>query len=237
LLHYPLERFLARFTDTLITLNDEDYRIAKRWTLRNGAPVVLCPGVGVSPRTAPQVALERSPIRVLMLAEFNTEKRHGDLVEAVGLLPRGLVHVLLAGAGPERDRVEAMVGARGLAEEVTFLGWVPNGSKLIGDADIVVLPSVREGLPRSILEAMSHGVPVIGTDTRGIRDLLSDGHGVLVPPRDPPALAAALKRLATSASTREAIGRKAWERSHQYSIERVLECHRKVYGRFLSATR
>jgi glycosyltransferase involved in cell wall biosynthesis len=101
-----------------------------------------------------------------------------------------------------------------LKQRVRFLGYRADVPELMRAADIYTLPSHREGMPRSVIEAMMTGLPVVGTNIRGTReDVVEGGTGTLVPVGDTRALAAALSRLARDATLRAAWGAKGRERA------------------------
>ncbi len=196
--------------------------------LPNWEPYVIHMGVALPPTTGRGRASAASDaFRAVMAANFVEKKGHVYLVEAVRLLRgRGVrVRVDLAGDGPLRAAIERKVRDYGLEEEVKFLGPVPHERLMAqlqaGAWDLMVLPSieaqagVREGIPVSLMEAMSCGIPVISTNTGGIPELLGEGAGVLVPPKDPPALAEAIDRLSRGPALRQQVAEAGRQRVHQ----------------------
>ena len=185
-----LERIAASWTDHLIVINREDHEAALRYLLPPDR-VTLMPGVGLDldyydPNRIPPSEVEAARRSIglgtgdplfLMIAEFNPGKRHRDLITALGLLQRrGLrPHVALAGKGPLEEAVRSQAQQLGIADHVHFLGFQRDVRPWILASCATVLPSEREGLPRSIMESLALGVPVIGTDARGVRDLLPSG--------------------------------------------------------------
>ena len=178
----------------------------------------------------PAVAREReaappgSPLRLLVPANLYEVKGHRYLVQALALLrERGVpVAAAFAGQGYMRPQLEAQIASLGLGSDCRLLGQVAHAELLrqiaAGSWDVVALPSVvtasgeKEGIPVALLEAMSHGVPVIGTDAGGVPELVTDGSGLLVPPGDAAALADAIERVARDAGLRERLGRQGRER-------------------------
>ena len=131
---------------------------------------------------------------ILTAARLEEQKGHRFLLEAAGAVPEAVF--LLAGEGAERTDLEARAQALGLSERVRFLGYRQDIPALLAACDLFVLPSLYEGLPLSVLEAMAAGKPVIATDIGGTREAIDhDGTGLLVPPADPAALAAAIRRV------------------------------------------
>jgi glycosyltransferase involved in cell wall biosynthesis len=134
-----------------------------------------------------------------MIAQMEPRKDHLGLVEAFSRLRRGLpgTHLILAGDGSQRAAVEALVRRLGLEDGVTFLGTVDRPEQVLEKLDVYVQASAREeGTSNSILEAMAAGRPVIATDVGGNREVVRHGEtGLIVPPRNPDALASALSEL------------------------------------------
>ena len=125
------------------------------------------------------------------------EKGPDVLIEAVARLSSSGVsdlRVLFAGEGRDKDELRAKAGALGIGERVNFLGRLtaPEVAVCMAAADVQCLPSRREGCPNVVLEALASGRPVIGSAVGGVPELLSDRNGIMVPPNDPDALAAAI---------------------------------------------
>jgi glycosyltransferase involved in cell wall biosynthesis len=123
--------------------------------------------------------------------------------------------VRMAGTGPQLQEVKARVRALKLSDACEFVGFYtePIGrSAFMRSLDVFVLPSLAEGTPNSIIEAMAHGLPIIATEIGGIPDLLTGDSGILVPPGDTAALAQAMRRLASDPHLRVTMGRAARER-------------------------
>ena len=156
-------------------------------------------------------ALDREAIRtrlgiapearvLLAIGRMSLEKRHSDLLEAYHLLRRenGHLRLILVGDGPERGRLEASAG-----EGVLFTGQIQDTSIYYAASDVMVLPSLTEGSPNVLLEAMAVGVPAVATRVGGIPEIVTDGESaVLVAPCDPAALAQAIRELLEDAGKR-----------------------------------
>jgi glycosyltransferase involved in cell wall biosynthesis len=131
---------------------------------------------------------------VLGVGRLTEQKGFGDLVEAACALPDAAI--VLVGDGPLRPDLERWAELLGVADRVFFLGHRANVRALLAAADVVAVPSREEGLPLSLLEAMAAGTPIVAADIPGIALAIGNGtSGLLVPPGDVPALAAALRRL------------------------------------------
>ena len=160
------------------------------------------------PTVVPDRVPLHTPPMLLCPAFLHERKGHRYLIEAVGILRRrGLeVRLRLTGDGPSRTALQSLVTELGLRDVVEFLGLIDHGALLdfytTGAIDLVVLPTLHEGIPGSLMEAMAHGIPVVSTDTGGIPELLRDGAGTLVAPRDATGLADAVERLICDADLR-----------------------------------
>jgi glycosyltransferase involved in cell wall biosynthesis len=134
---------------------------------------------------------------VLTVGRLSREKAHADLVLAMQrlreLAPQTRVRLVVVGEGPERDRIAETARACGVAENITFAGFVRDPRPYYAIADVVVLSSLTEGSPNALLEAMAAGVPVVATAVGGIPEIVQDRESaLLVPSRQPDALASAI---------------------------------------------
>ncbi len=170
-----------------------------------------------------------TPVRVLFVGALRHEKSVDTLIEAVRLLQAGgySVHLDVVGDGSEREALEQQA-SRSLAQgSFRFHGFVTDPELLHQQyvrADIFVLCSVSEGLGRVILESMARGVPVVATHVGGIPDLIRDGeNGMLVPPRNPHALAQAMERLLNDSSLRRRLIADGYHTAASHTTERFLD--------------
>jgi glycosyltransferase involved in cell wall biosynthesis len=172
--------------------------------------------------------------RVAFIGRLDPIKRVGDLVSAMTLLKADIV-LDIYGEGSRRGEIQSAIARLGLKNRVTLHGAVAGSAEALAKADVLVLPSDAEGFGLVLIEAMAAGVPVIGTRVPGIRDVIEDGiSGLLVPPRNPRALAGAIERVLSDASLREKLiagGRDRVRRLYDWDVcyenyRRLLLCHR-----------
>ncbi len=186
LLYYPAEKLLARWTDLLVTVNLDDYRLAKR-RFRAGS-VWRIPGAGVHThlfdafypalREAKKKALciryqipEQAYI-LLSVGELNKGKNHRMVIAALARLHRRDVYYLVCGQGKLREDLLRYAYRLGVGGYVRMPGFQEQMADIYGAADIFVFPSVREGMPVSLLEAMAAGLPCVVSDIRGNKELI-----------------------------------------------------------------
>jgi glycosyltransferase involved in cell wall biosynthesis len=145
------------------------------------------------------------------------------------------VRAWIAGDGPLRDSVEKAVDQARLRAHVQFLGLRKDMAEVISASDVIVHSSLREGLPRVVLEALAIGTPLVATDVGGVSDVVKDGiNGLLVPSNDVPALQRALLAVLADpagAAARAAVGREA---VHPFSARKMLDDQHALYRRLLA---
>lgn len=243
-----METLAGPWTDRLVVINPEDFEAARRHGIVSDGRLTLMPGIGVDARglrpdsvSPAQVEAFRASLGLgasdhlfALPAEFMKHKRQADLVEALARLRRPDIHVAFAGAGPLQPRIEALAHRRGVAQQSHFLGFRHDLPVIMRSCDAMVLCSSREGLPRTILEAMCLGVPVIGSRIRGIRDLLADGVGLLFEPGNHQQLAAAMRNVADRLAPLDQMKEAGRRRVMAYDLLHVLELHEKMYNELLS---
>lgn len=188
LIYYPIEKLLAHYTDALITINKEDYERAQGFRLRNNGKVYYVPGVGIdlSQYELPEntrelkrkeLGLKETDVAFISAGELNTNKNNRVIIEALGNLQNKNVHYFLCGVGPCEEELKDLAQTSGVVEQVHFLGYRTDIKELFRAADVFVMPSFREGLSRSIMEAMASGLPCIVSKIRGNVDLVEEGKG------------------------------------------------------------
>ena len=240
LLFLALEKLASLWTDALIVMNEEDYAAAQRYGLAPPESIFFVGGVGVDTnkfnpeRLIPEekIALKQAlgcglNKVVGMIAEFIPRKRHIDLLQAAErILPEyDDVVFILIGDGQLLPKLKNLTSTKPYCDKVKFLGRRQDVPKLLAIMDAIVLPSLREGLPRTIQEAMAAGIPVVVTNIKGNRDLVShEETGLLVPPRNPETLSQAILRLLKDEGLARKMGKSAREIAvAELSLDKVVE--------------
>ncbi len=242
-----LEKLAGQWTDCLIVINRADEESARRHRLVPDEKIVYMPGIGIQrrdyqPEAVPEPAVEklRRELRVgvhtpiaLMLAEFSPGKRHGDALQAFARMRHREAHLVLAGEGPLSGEMTRLAEQLAILHRVHFVGFRRDVPVLLRAAAMSILPSEREGLPKSIMEALNMGLPVVGTSVRGIRDLLADGAGLLVPLGDAQRLAEAMDWILDHPVESRSMGETGRGRMHLYERGHILKLHQDLYARLL----
>ncbi len=241
LIYYPIERWLARYTDALITINHEDYEAAQRFKLRNGGKVYYVPGVGIDTAQFQkqdavradkrcELGLSESDCALISAGELNKNKNNTVILEALGKLQDPHIHYILCGVGDQEEALRSQAQQLGIADNVHFLGYRQDMKDLLQAADVFVMPSFREGLSRSIMEAMASGLPCVVSRIRGNVDLVEqEKGGYLCPAQDAEGFAEAIRRLANDAALRDQMRAYNLEKIKGFGISVVEEEIREIY--------
>lgn len=244
-----LEKLAGRWTDYLMVINGEDHQAALKYRIVPPDRLLRTHGIGVdtefySPERVPaeEVAAVRRELELpdkaplfLMIAEFIPRKRHEVAVEALGLtFLRRDAYLAFAGSGRREDEIKTLANGMGLTRRVRFLGYRSDIPALIRASTATIITSAHEGVPRSTMESLSLEVPAIGVDIRGVSELLGDGCGLLIPPGDTHALAAAMVRMIDSPAEAQEMGRKGrLKMLGSYKLENVVRAHVALYAQAL----
>jgi len=241
---YLLEKTAARWTDTLITINHEDYAVAKKHFAGSTTKVVYMPGVGTDcSQFVPATVCQRTHARVSLhlredafviawVAEFIKRKRPDDAVAVVHDLSHGtLAQLVMLGDGLLLDSIQKTVLQHSMGDSIVCRGRVPNVADYLAASDVLLSTASQEGLPKGVMEAMAAGLPVVAYDIRGCNDLVVDGEtGFLVPFGDMHGLADKLAWLAQHPDERHRMGEAGRKRIEEtFSLEAVLPQLKKVY--------
>jgi glycosyltransferase involved in cell wall biosynthesis len=163
------------------------------------------------------------------VARLDEQKGHRYLLEAAVEIPEAVF--VLVGDGPERAALEKQVHQLKLEDRVLFFGFRNDIQNWLSACDLFVLPSLYEGLPIAVLEAMAAGKPVIATDIPGNREAVVDGlTGCLVAPQDPRSLAVAIRSLLADSALRKRMGQAGREIvSQKFSMKEMVRQVTEVY--------
>ncbi|MDR1622767.1 MAG: glycosyltransferase [Synergistaceae bacterium] len=237
-----LERLAGDWTDHTITINEEDYEAAITLKIAPRERLSLLPGIGLdftrySPSSVEvaeakefheELKLEKDGELFLMAAEFIPRKRHKDALHALAGTGRKNFHLAFAGMGPLEEAMRQLASKLGVEPQVHFLGERPDVPLLMLSSRATILPSLHEGLSRSVMESICLGIPVLGSDVRGIRELVTTpSRGALFPVGNPAALAAAMILAVEEPNPTKPTPDPLWK------IKHLLAQHEKIYGKLL----
>ena len=201
LIYYPIEKSMSRFTDTLITITNEDYKLA---TEKFHCNVVHMHGVGANStkfyvmgdeekaKLRDELGYSQDAPIILNVGELNANKNQKSVIRAMKKVVEKLPNakLLIAGNGPELENHKALISELGLENNIELLGYTTEIFKYMNICDVLVACSYREGLPLNLMEAMLCGKPIVASINRGHKELVENGkNGFLVPVEDSDAYA------------------------------------------------
>lgn len=194
LVYYPVEKMLSRWTDVLITINHEDYKLAKKKFKMKKLTYV--PGIGIDTQREglsqkekeekrKELGIPQDAFLITNAAEFTPNKNQKTVIEAIEQLHNPNIYFVMCGIGEKKAELEQYVKEHGLEEHIRFVGFRNDLHEILQTSDCFVLSSFREGLSVALMEAMAEGLPVVCSRIRGNVDLIKDGKGgILVSPEN-----------------------------------------------------
>lgn len=228
LFYYRVEKFCSRFTDKLITINQEDYELAKRKF--HAKETHYMPGVGVDlgrfenvrvdkPTKRREIGVPEDAILLLSVGELNENKNHQIVIRALAELNHPNVHYAIAGVGEKKEYLICLADKLGISGKIHLLGYRKDVAEIYKISDIYVLPSVREGLNVSLMEAMASKCPCLVSRIRGNIDLIDSNGGELFDPKS--VMECVDKIRAMLGANHDNIGQYNSSKIRQFSLESV----------------
>ncbi|WP_161879559.1 glycosyltransferase family 4 protein [Alkalibacterium sp. MB6] len=239
LVYYPVEKWLARYTDTLIAINKEDYERAK--SKFSAKRVLYIPGVGIDLEKCNTVELDRDLKRselglpedalvVLSVGELNKNKNHEVVIRAIWKIDNPNIHYIICGQGQLDGHLRNLSKELGIENQVHLLGFRKDIPEICKITDLFAFPSYREGLSVALMEAMANGLPVVCSNIRGNSDLIeSRKGGYLVEPTDVEGFTKYINQLITDGELRSEFGKFNHKKIEDYSIDNVLNEMEEIY--------
>ena len=198
------------------------YSAKIRETLINFLPVRI--------RKRAELGIAMDSFLILSVGELNTNKNNHIIIEAIAETGRKDIHYVLCGTGDRQQYLEKLAEQLKITRQIHFIGYRRDVLDLYQAADVFALPSFREGLSRSLLEAMASGLPCIASKIRGNIDLLQDEkNGYLISPFDKKCIADKIELLASDKKLRRKMGERNYERAKQFDIKEVKRLICKIY--------
>ncbi len=248
LIYYPIERYLCRHTDSLITINYEDFNLAinHQFKAKNIEHIF---GVGIDTERFKPVDHNRKlmlrqsfgyqsdDFLLFNAGEFNKNKNQQFLIHAIKKLKNEQLNIklLLAGEGEMLEKCRNLAAKLGVSHMVNFLGFRKDIEDILSVCDLAVAASFREGLPVNIMEAMSSGLPVLAVENRGHRDLVEHHkNGLIIKKWNPNEFAHQVKVLAHEDDFRNQLGKNGRQMIvEKFSTKKVLAEKSRIYETYM----
>ena len=193
LVYYPIEWYFSFHTDTLITINNEDYEFSKKHLHAQRNEYV--PGVGLDIEKITHIATDKKAKRrelgipedcflLLSVGELNQNKNHEVVIKALARIQKSDIHYAIAGEGELADKLKSLAKESGLADRLHLLGFRDDVAEIYRAGDVNLFPSIREGLGLAAVEGMAAGLPLVCGDNRGTRSYAKNGVNALICPNN-----------------------------------------------------
>lgn len=240
ILYFPIEKYLSKYTDILITINQEDYQRARKslQTKKN----IYIPGVGLNIKAIQEQKVNKTRLRndlgipneafiVLSVGELNENKNHETILRAIAELKNKNIYYVICGIGPLEKHLKEKAKEIGVKDQIKLLGFREDVIKLCKIADLFAFPSKREGLGLAALEAMAVGLPIITSNVHGIVDYSINGEtGYNYPPNDVEGFSTAIEYLFENPNLIKQMGKNNIEQVKKYDLENVKNEMNKIYN-------
>ncbi|WP_449441964.1 glycosyltransferase [Ureibacillus acetophenoni] len=239
LIYYPIEKWLSKYTDVIITINEEDYNIAVKSF--KAKKVKYMPGVGLDTTKINQIKINRNTKRnqlgipneafvILSVGELNKNKNHETIIRAIASLDIPDIYYVICGEGPLKEHLINLANDLNIKDRVKLLGFRNDIFEICKTADIFAFPSYREGLGMAALEAMASGLPLITSNIHGINDYsINNKSGFSCSPNNIECFAKNILELKEDNLGRHAMGTNNILAVQKYDINNSLKTLNEIY--------
>ena len=239
------EKIMARWTDAIITMNQEDYEAAKKFKLKKGGKVYFVHGVGVDTslyvkseeirqQKRAELNLKEDDIMLISMGDLIPRKNYPSAIKAIAKTGKKNLHYFICGKGAGLEELQNLAKAEGVEEQIHFLGFRTDVKDLLQAADVFLFTTRQEGLPRSMMEAMASGLPCVASKIRGNVDLIEDGiGGYLAKPDDVDGFAKGISALADDKELRARISANNLEKIKEFDVSVVEKEMQDIYEEVL----
>lgn len=247
LLFYPIEKYLAKYTDTLITINRQDFDLANKKFSKRCKDIQYVPGVGIDPKKfdfdfsknekrelRKSLGLNEDDFVLIFPARLDKNKNQVFLINVMEnlLKDKKNIHLLLPGNDELNGYYQNIVKDKHLDKNIHFLGYRTDIPKLIKISDVAVSSSLREGLPVNIIESFACGLPAVALNCRGMSDLITnDENGYIINFSDVEGFVSKIKLLFDNPIKVKQIAINNVNKFNNYTLNVTLSCLKRIYFR------
>jgi len=239
------ERFLARYTDVIITLNSEDYAAAQNFKLKKGGKVYYLPGIGIETKSfkikdfdrvsyRKKLGFNENDIVCMAIGDLNHNKNFSLCIKAIAETKMKNIHLIICGVGDLQKELEELSVKLDIKNQIHFYGFRNDIKELLNTSDIFLISSYREGLSRALMEAMSAGLPCIASNIRGNVDLIDDKlGGFLLPCNDYIVWSEKILELSKNSKLRRKMGQENLNKIKKFDLDIVVQNLKQIYDEVL----
>ncbi|GAA6325827.1 glycosyltransferase family 4 protein [Fusobacterium ulcerans] len=239
ILYYPIEKYLSKYTDVLITINQEDYKRAQIFSAKK---VKYIPGVGIDIEKIKNIKVNKKEKRaefglneenivLLSVGELNKNKNHSVVIKALAKINNPNIYYLICGQGNLKGELLNLAKKLNLEKNVKLLGFRKDIYEICKISDIFIFPSRREGLGLAALEGMCSGLPLISSNIHGIRNYTENERtGYCVNRFDVSGFEKAIKKLGFNRELRQKMGNYNRKIVKKFDIHKVNKIIKNIYN-------
>ncbi len=244
-IYYLIEKMLVRCTDSMITINSEDFESAKKICKGTACKPYLVHSTGVDTQKIHNIVVDKNKLKreigipedsfvLLSVSEINRNKNLTTSLSAFEMIDDPSVYYVICGDGDMLDEYKKTASKLEIQKRVVFLGYRYDIFEIVHIADLFLFPSLREGLGIAPLEAMSAGVPIIASDIRGVTEYAKNGYNsYLFSPDDCKGFAEAITELKNDPEKRKVFGENAYRSVEPFDIHNSLKSIAKIYSDYI----
>ena len=247
IMYYPMEKYLSKFTDAIITINSDDYELVKTHGFRNKDTYKI-PGIGINTsrllKSTPdikktlrkQYGYDENAFLMIYIAEYIERKNHKFIIDAIPRICDKIDNfkILFAGRGRLMETMKQYAKNKNVDKYIDFLGFRKDIGELIAISDIGISSSRQEGLGLNLAEEMFCGIPVVASNDRGHRELIDNGvNGFIYAQNDEKDFVNKLNILYSDKDLRRQFGEKAQIKMQKFTLDNVMKEMIKIYNKYL----
>jgi len=223
IIYKQVEKYCSKMTDALVIMNQEDFESAKKLRAKS---VHLINGIGFDPNKnieESEIEFQKNDSVILSVGELNKNKNHIVVINALKKLGNPNIKYVICGQGKLKKKLEGH-------ENVVLLGYRKDVQSIMRKCDVFIMPSRREGLPMSMMEAMHNGLPIIASKIRGHVDLVQEGlNGILVDLDDKDGFKVAIQKIVEDPALCKSMGEQSQQVVRKFYIDEVVKQMEKIY--------
>lgn len=245
ILYYPIEKFMARYTDIIITINKEDTKLAKRLKIKQQYCI---PGIGIDldrfkstsnkndkTKKRLEIGVDSDEFLLLSIGDLSVRKNHQIVIKALSHLNDLKIKYVICGVGEELHHLENLAKQLGVSDKVKFLGFRRDIHALLVASDAFVFPSLWEGLGMAGIEAMASGVPVIASNRHGIKDYaMANQTALLCNPNHEGEFVQAIRKIAGNNELSNHLTSNAYSVIQKFRLSESEKAMRHIYGKVMA---
>ena len=235
LIYKAIESFASHFTDSLVTINKEDFEAAKKLTLKKNGTIQYIPGIGVNTskfyksskedciEIRKELGLSDDDFVVAVIGELNDNKNQEIIIRAIASLKSECPNLkaVFMGKGEKAEYLKNLCNELNIDDRTHFLGYRHDVNRILSVCNLGASASLREGLGLNIIEEMASGLPIVASENRGHRDIVTEDSGVLLQENTPEEFSKAFWDLYKSPEKCEAISKNNLELCKRFDIDTI----------------